>query len=261
MDKKIIFLQLLMQRSVFGAVLLLGSAVVVVPTASAQPDWLESYNRAVFDINHSIDQNVLKPIAEGYKNVTPEPIDRGISNFFSNLGDLVVVANDLMQLKFDQALSDTNRFVINSTFGMLGIFDLATPMGLPKHDEDFGQTLGYWGVGEGYFFILPLLGPTTMRDVVGLPVDAIFHPINYVDPFAARTGARALELVDFRADLLGVEKALGDAALDPYLFQRETYLQRRRSLVADGNLPDQEQSEDDLFDQLDELESDPAAAQ
>ena len=137
----------------------------------------------MFSINRSIDENVLKPIAKGYKRVTPQLVDRGVSNFFSNLGDVVVIANDLMQLKFDQALSDTNRFAINSTFGMLGVFDLATPMGLPKHDEDFGQTLGYWGVGEGYFFMLPLLGPTTTRDVWGLPVDALFNPINYVDPF------------------------------------------------------------------------------
>ena len=223
-------------------------------------DPLESYNRAVLGFNRAVDEMVFRPIAKGYQAVTPEVVDQGVSNFFSNLGDFVVVANDLMQLKFEQAAQDSSRILLNSTFGMLGLFDVATPLGLPKHQEDFGQTLGYWGVDQGYYLVLPFLGPSTTRDIWRLPVDYIFYPVNYVDPTADRFIMRGVELIDTRADFFQTERALGDAALDQYTFLREAYLQRRRSLVYDGNPPDMT---DDIFDELeldDELEEESDSA-
>ena len=245
-------------------VTLLMYALVLVNVAGAQEtnenDPLENYNRAMFEFNRTVDETVFKPIAKGYQAVTPDIVDQGVSNFFSNLGDFVVVANDLMQLKFEQAAQDSSRILLNSTFGLLGLFDVATPLGLPKHEEDFGQTLGYWGVGEGYYVVLPLLGPSTTRDIWRLPVDYVFYPVNYVDPTTDRFIMRGVELVDTRADLLQAERALGGAALDQYTFFREAYLQRRRSLVYDGNPPDE--LGDDIFDELDkQLEEDNSSTQ
>ena len=238
-------------KSVLVLALFLCSLVNVVgaqPGDGNENDPLESYNRAMFEFNRTVDDALIKPIAKGYQAVTPDIVDQGISNFFSNLGDFIVVANDLLQLKFEQAAQDSSRILLNSTFGLLGLFDVATPLGLPKNEEDFGQTLGYWGVGEGYYIVLPLLGPSTTRDVWRLPVDYVFNPVNYVDPATDRFIMRGVDLIDTRADLLQVERALGDAALDQYTFLREAYLQRRRSLVYDGNPPDE--LEDDLFDEL-----------
>ena len=201
------------------------------------PDTLEGFNRAMFNVNDKLDKAILKPVAKGYKAITPAPIDDGISNFFSNLDDVVVVANDLLQFKFKQAGLDTTRVVFNTTFGLLGVLDTATIAGLPKHNEDFGQTLGYWGVGEGYFLVLPLLGPSTVRDAVGLGVDSYLHPLRYVESDEVQYTLIGINLVDTRADLLRTERAFTDAALDPYTFQREAYLQRRRHLVYDGNPP------------------------
>jgi phospholipid-binding lipoprotein MlaA len=191
----------------------------------------------MFSFNRTIDNAVLKPVAKGYKAVTPKFVDIGISNFFSNLGDVVVIANDLLQLNPEQAAQNTLRLSVNSTLGLLGLIDIATPMGLPKTYEDFGQTLGYWGVGEGYYLILPLLGPSSTRDVFQYPVDYFFYPVSYVDPTSDRLALRAVELIDFRADLLPADRALEDA-LDPYIFLREAYLERRRNLVHDGNPPE-----------------------
>jgi phospholipid-binding lipoprotein MlaA len=217
-------------------------------------DPLERYNRAMFTFNDKVDKAIVKPIAQGYQAITPDFVDRGISNFFSNLNDLVVIANDLLQLKLEQAVADTNRVAINSTLGLLGFIDIATLAGLPKNNEDFGQTLGYWGVGEGVYIVLPLLGPTTTRDVWSYPVDYFFNPVSYVDPTSAQAGLRGVDIIDTRADLLQAERALGEAALDPYTFQRETYLQRRRNLVSDG---EQSESEDELFEELEEPEAQP----
>ena len=221
-------------------------------------DPLERYNRAVFEFNRKVDEAVLKPLAEGYKAIAPEPVDEGVTNFFSNLGDVVIIANDLMQLKLEQAAMDTGRVALNSTLGLLGIIDVATAMGFPKNNEDFGQTLGYWGVDEGYYLVLPFLGPTTTRDIWRLPVDYWFYPVSYVEPFTDRMLLRGAELIDFRADLLQASKVLDEAALDPYTFLREAYLQRRRSLVSDGDFA--EEDEPDLFDELDE-ESDSESKQ
>lgn len=141
-------------------------------------DPFESYNRAMFSFNDNVDQYVLKPVAKGYQYIAPTPVQKGVSNFFSNLDDVLVLVNDLFQFKFGQAASDTGRILINSTLGLLGLIDWASDLGLDKNNEDFGQTLGYWGVPSGPYFVLPFLGPSTIRDTSGLVVDTVyFDPI------------------------------------------------------------------------------------
>ena len=211
-------------------------------------DPLESYNRLMFRFNEQVDRLILKPVAQGYKAVTPEFVDTGVSNFFGNLGDFVSLANNILQLKLEQSTNDLFRVTFNSTFGFFGLIDIATPMGLPKSGEDFGQTLGYWGVGEGYYIVLPLLGPTTTRDVWRYPVDAVFYPVSYVDPSSDQLIMRGVNIVDTRADLLRAERAFSEAALDSYAFQREAYLQRRLNQVYDGNPPQPEFNFDEDFD-------------
>ena len=225
-------------------------------------DPLEGYNRAIYKFNDTLDRFVLKPVAKGYKAVMPEIIDDGVTNFFNNLDDVIVVANDVLQGKFDQAARDSTRLVFNTTFGLLGFFDVAGRyMDLPKQNEDFGQTLGKWGVGEGGYLMLPFLGPSTYRDAPALLVDwFLFNPIRFLNPdLPSRIATLAVEAVDTRADLLRVEKALEDAALDRYVFIREAYLQRRLNLVYDGNPPQSELEDFDLeeleeLEELDELE-------
>lgn len=223
-------------------------------------DPLESYNRAAFIFNDNVDQYVLKPVAQGYDAVTPDPIQKGVSNFFSNIDDVLVIFNDLLQLKFTQFASDTGRLIINTTLGLGGLIDWASDMGLEKHDEDFGQTLGYWGVPEGPYFVVPFLGPSTIRDVSGDIVDtAEFDPVwqqlHEGFPTVRRDEStawtlKAVKTIDTRASLLRAEKILDEAALDRYSFIREAYLQRRLNLVHDGNPPQQEAifDEAELFD-------------
>lgn len=237
---------------VFSIFLLFGCASTEeVMRTDADP--LEPYNRFMFKVNDTLDKTVLKPVAQGYDYITPEIIDEGITNFFSNLEDVAVVANDILQLKPKQALMDTSRIVYNTTFGILGFFDVASYMDLPKNEEDFGQTLGYWGVGEGYYLVLPLLGPSTTRDVWSVPVDRFADPVTYLDPsLGTLIAGRTVEIVDIRAGLLQVERAFADNQIDPYSFQRQAYLQRRRNLVYDGNPPEPDLDFDD-FEDIDDL--------
>lgn len=223
-------------------------------------DPLESYNRVIFDLNDSFDQYLLKPVAQGYETITPDPVMTGISNFFSNLNDIVVIFNDLLQLKPAQFASDTGRFIINSTLGLAGFIDWATDMGLPKHEEDFGQTLGYWGVPQGPYFVIPFFGPSTIRDSAGRLLDGtsfdpIWQELENGYPLEQRDlttawSLRAVKAVDTRASLLKAENILNEAALDRYTFIREAYLQRSLNLVHDGNPPEEpvEFNEDELFD-------------
>lgn len=244
--------------SLFVFLLITGCATLDGPAAENDP--LESYNRAMFEFNDTVDRYVLKPVATGYDTVTPDPIQKGVSNFFSNLDDITVIFNDLLQLKLLQFLSDTGRLLINSTLGLGGLIDWASDMGLEKHDEDFGQTLGYWGVPAGPYFVMPFLGPSTLRDT---PADYV--DIRYFDPVwqqlhegypvvardeSAAWGLTALRIIDLRASLLKAEKILDEAALDRYSFIREAYLQRRLNQVYDGMPPEPEPvfSEDELFD-------------
>jgi phospholipid-binding lipoprotein MlaA len=225
--------------SCLSLAIVLTAGCASVPGPADPHDPLESYNRAMYRFNRGFDDNVAKPVAKAYQKVTPAWMDKGITNFFSNLDDVVVLFNDLLQLKIAQAASDTARIVFNSTVGLLGFVDVATPMDLPKHNEDFGQTLGYWGMPPGPYFILPFLGPSTIRDSAGLGTDyAFFDPVtNRVPKKTSRNSLLVVDFIDTRADLLKASSLLDEAALDPYIYTREAYLQRRRYFVYDGNPP------------------------
>lgn len=199
-------------------------------------DPLEPVNRAMYAFNETADRYVLRPVAKGYDTVTPAPVRAGIGNFFGNLGYPVVIVNDLLQGKFVQGGQDFSRFVLNSTFGVAGIFDVATPTGLPANDEDFGQTLGRWGVGEGWYLMLPLFGPSTNRDLVGRGVDSAASPLYYVDETEITWPLGILNVVDKRASLLQADRFL-EQQLDRYVFVRTIYLQNRQNKVYDGNPP------------------------
>ena len=206
-------------------------------------DPFESYNRAAHEFNYQADRFVLKPVAQVYDTVVPEPISWGISNFFSNLNEISVVINDLLQGKFEQAAHDAGRFALNTTVGVGGIFDVAGHAGHHKNNEDFGQTLGVWGVESGPYLVLPFLGPSTVRDTAALPVDMYTDPVMYVEGDDARLALVATRVIDLRASLLGSERVLAAATDDNYLYIREAFLQRRQNLVYDGNPP-----MDDEFD-------------
>lgn len=209
-------------------------------------DPLESVNRAVFNFNDAVDKAVVKPVAISYTLVVPDVAITGVTNFFANLEDFTIAANNLLQLKIRQAASDVGRLVINSTVGLLGVLDIASKLGLEKHNEDLGQTLGYWGVGNGPYLVLPLFGPTTARDGMGTAIQLFFDPItNRIDDPYSRNLVFILKIVNTRATLLELDKVLEAAALDRYEFLREAYLQRRRSLVYDGNPPREKYEEDE----------------
>lgn len=201
-------------------------------------DPLERVNRAIYIFNDRFDRALLKPVAKGYDFITPDPVQHSIRSFFSNLWTPTVVVNDLLQGKFRQSAADTGRFLVNTTVGIAGLFDVAKHMGLKPHNEDFGQTLGVWGVGEGPYLVWPILGAKNLRDSGGWLGDFATHPVTYVNDPADRWGLWAVELVDTRASLLGVSDVLQQAAgEDEYLFVREAYRQRRINQIYDGNPP------------------------
>lgn len=211
-------------------------------------DPFEGFNRSMYDFNETIDVYAFKPIAKGYQAVTPDTVDKGITNFFSNLDDILVFFNDILQLKFDQAIADSARIVFNTTFGLLGFMDVATDFGLPKNNEDFGQTLGYWGVESGPYLVLPFLGPSSVRDGAGLVVDNSTLDVVYDDMSAPHVrGSIGLKLIDKRADLMQATNVIDETAPDPYAFIRDAWTQRRNNLVYDGNPPD-EFNDDELFE-------------
>ncbi len=200
-------------------------------------DPLEPINRGVYQFNDGVDTMFLKPVAEVYQAIIPPVARTGVSNVFANINDVVVALNNLLQGKVTEALSDVGRVLINTTAGLFGLFDVATPVGLEKHDEDFGQTLGYWGLGDGPYLVLPLLGPSNLRDTAGRVVDYNTDPVTYIEPTRDRNQVQGLRLVSRRAELLSASRLLSVAALDEYEFVREAYLQRRRNLIYDGNPP------------------------
>lgn len=206
-------------------------------TAGNPRDPAEGFNRAMFAFNEGVDKAVIKPAAKAYDAVLPTPVRTGVSNFFANLQDLWIAINNLLQGKPRQAVSDVGRFAINSTIGIVGLFDIASEAGLEKHDEDFGQTLGRWGVGDGAYLVLPFIGPRTVRDTFGYALDAWVDPVWRVDDIPTRNILVATRVVSIRADLLPADKPLQDAALDKYSYIRDAYLQRRRSLIYDGHPP------------------------
>ncbi len=200
-------------------------------------DPLEGYNRAMYKFNDAVDTAVLKPVAKGYDAVVPDPISQGVSNFFSNLNDITVIINDLFQGKFYQAYRDTHRFVLNTTVGVAGIFDVASLSGFTKNNEDFGQTLGVWGAEPGAYIVLPFFGPRSVRDTFGLVGDMFTDPVMYVEGDDARLALVGTRVVDTRANLLKAEKVLDQAATDEYSYVRDAYMSRRQYLVFDGNPP------------------------
>ena len=208
-------------------------------------DPLESFNRGVYQFNDVLDKAVVKPAAQGYSTVIPAPGRMLVSNFFSNLNDVVVTLNDLLQFKFKQAVSDSGRFLINTTAGVLGLLDVATPTGLEKHNEDFGQTLGYWGLGNGPYLMLPFFGPSTLRDSVGLYADSMTSMLHQVKHIPTRNELYLTRTIDLRARLLDQEKVLDEAAIDRYEFIRDSYLLHRKSLLYDGNPPREKYDDED----------------
>lgn len=226
--------------------LVLFSAALAGCASTGNPrDPLEPLNRGIYSFNEHVDNLVVKPAAELYRGVLPQFVRTGIGNFFANLGDVIVALNNLLQGKIAHAVSDAGRILVNTTVGVLGLFDVATEIGLEKHNEDFGQTLGYWGIGDGPYLVLPFLGPSTLRDTVGLIVDYKTNPLTYVDPTRDRNALYGLYFVHRRYELLEASKIVETAALDPYEFVRDAYLQRRRSLVYDG-LPPREDDENEI---------------
>ncbi|MCL6556103.1 MAG: VacJ family lipoprotein [Burkholderiales bacterium] len=230
-----------LKPAVFAGALLLSLA----GCATTDPrDPLEPLNRGIYHFNDAVDKAVLKPVAQGYKTVLPQPVRTAVTNFFSNIDDVLIALNNLLQFKFRDAVSDVARVAFNTTFGIAGLFDVATSFGLEKHDEDFGQTLGYWGIGDGPFLMLPILGPSNLRDTVGLAAYYRLDPVLNLDHVPTRNTLSVLRFIDRRAQLLDAEKVLDEAALDPYTFLRDAYIQHRRSLVYDGN-PPREKLEDE----------------
>jgi phospholipid-binding lipoprotein MlaA len=206
-------------------------------TSGNPKDPIEGFNRAIYAFNEGLDTVLIKPVAQGYDAVLPTPVRTGVTNFFGNIADFFIGVNNLLQGKPDQAASDLGRVLLNSTVGILGIFDIATDAGLEKHEEDFGQTFGRWGIGDGAYIVIPVFGPRTVRDTVGLVLDVAADPVAGIDYVPTRNSALALRLIDTRADLLPADKVIEEAALDKYAYVRDGYLQRRRSLVHDGNAP------------------------
>ena len=203
--------------------------------ANNPADPLESFNRGVYQFNDAVDKAVTKPVAQGYNAVMPVPGKVLVSNFFSNLDDVIITVNDLLQFKFTQAASDGSRFLFNTTFGVFGLFNVASR--LEKHNEDFGQTLGYWGIGSGPYIVLPILGPSTLRDGAGLYVDSRPSKLRRVSHMRTRNQLYLTKAINRRAQLLDQEKILDEAVIDRYEFIRDAYLLRRQSLVYDGNPP------------------------
>jgi phospholipid-binding lipoprotein MlaA len=210
-------------------------------TAHDPRDPLEPMNRAIYKFNDAVDKVAVKPVAKGYVTVVPPPIRMGVTNFFGNFVDVTTAVNSLLQGKLKQGASDVGRVGINTTMGLLGIFEVATRMGFPRHKEDFGQTLGYWGVKEGPYLVLPFLGPSDLRDAVGLIPDYFLTDPQF---YVFRTGpeswiALGVRYVNVRANLLETEKVLREAAFDEYSFLRDAYLQYRRNVIFDDSLPEQ----------------------
>ena len=199
-------------------------------------DPYESTNRKIYNFNDSIDRNFFQPLARGYVNITPDPVRSGVTNFFSNVGYINVIANDLLQGKVGQFAEDTGRFVINSTVGIGGIFDPASDLGLQANNEDLGQTFGVWGAGEGAYLNIPLVGPSSFRDAPGFVSAMALSPLTYLNPIVT-IPLGFVNAVNARANLLEATSIRDQAALDPYTFVREAYRQQREFLIHDGNPP------------------------
>lgn len=254
-----------MQNTTLNARLILSSLVIssilegCASTTGTKPnpnDPWQGWNRGTQSFNDNIDKVILKPMAKGYQWITPKPVDDSITNFFSNINDIGVTFNDLMQFKLLQSGKDLGRFLVNTTAGVGGFFDVATKIDLPKHNEDFGQTLGYWGVPSGNYLVLPFFGSSSPREAAGLVGDALLNPLTYVTfvggaaASAATSGARVVDITDSRADVMSTEKIVDEASVDRYDFIKNAYQQRRDYLIHDGNPPSVEDDEFNLDDEV-----------
>jgi len=218
--------------------LAVAAAVSGVAVAGDNPnDPAEGFNRAMFAVNEGLDTVIAKPLAKGYDYAAPLPVKAAVGNFFSNIGDLMTGVNNLLQGKPGQAFNDWGRVLVNTTVGIGGTFDVASEMGLDKNYEDFGQTMGVWGVGEGAYLFWPIIGPRTVRDTAGFVVDSYADPVWYVEDVPARNTMVGLRYIDQRAALLPTDKIIEEGALDKYAYIRDAYLQHRRSEVYDGYPP------------------------
>ena len=230
--------------------LALAVAACAVLSGCAAPsnpqDPFEKFNRASFAFNDTVDRVALKPAATVYKNVTPGFVQTGVGNFFGNLSDAWSAVNNILQGKGEAGMTDFTRFALNSTFGIVGLLDIASEAGLQKHDEDFGQTLGYWGVPSGPYLMLPIFGPSTVRDTTALPADMWGDPWNHKDPANWRNIGTGVRVVDTRASILDASNLMEEAALDRYEFIRDGFLQRRQSQVRDG---ESDRAQDDAEDE------------
>ena len=235
-----------------AAVLALATGCATSPGGDARDPW-EPYNRSMTKFNDSVDDAVLKPVATVYRDVLPQPVRTGVGHFFGNLSDAWSFVNNVLQAKPEGSLHSFWRVVVNSTIGLGGVLDPATEMRLERRREDFGQTLGRWGVPPGPYFVIPLLGPSTVRDTAALPVDFYGHPLGHMHDVAWRNSLAALNIINTRAAVLGATDLLDAAALDPYTFKRDAFLQRRQNDVYDGNPPQDEERYD-----LEEDETAPA---
>ena len=220
-----------------AAALAVALAAGCAGTGGDERDPLEPMNRAIFKFNDGLDEAVLKPVATAYRQAVPQPAQGWVRNFFGNIGDVFIGFNNILQGKPDDGLQDWLRVIVNTVFGVFGINDVASDMGLEKHDEDFGQTFGRWGIGTGPYVVLPIFGPSTLRDGVGKGIDLYTDPLTDVKGNGVRNSAVAARAVSNRADLLDASKLLEEASLDRYTFLRDAYLQRRLSQVYDGHPP------------------------
>ena len=226
-------------RALMGCLLLVlqGCATVAQPNAH---DPLESINRTVYGFNQTVDKAVIKPVATGYKAVTPDWVRKGVGNFFNNLQDAWSAVNNGLQGRGLEFGDSVGRVMVNSTIGVLGLFDVASDLNIERHTADFGLTLGRWGVPPGPYVVLPILGPYTLREVAALPVDISGMPVYNIGDQDTRTWLPIVNVVDYRAKYLNAGNVMEEAALDPYSFQRDAYFQRQRNIQYDGNPPEED---------------------
>lgn len=217
-------------------------------TSGNPRDPIEGFNRAIFDINDGLDKVLIKPVAQGYETALPPVVRTGVSNFFGNIDDVFIAVNNLLQGKIVEAASDVGRVFINTTIGVLGIFDVASEAGLEKHDEDFGQTFGRWGASDGAYLVLPILGPSTVRDTFGQVIDIKADPVGRMNNVASRNTLVVTRGINERARILPTDKIVEAAALDRYAYIRDAYLQRRRSRIYDGDPPRESDNAADSVD-------------